>query len=98
MINYKINAGLQVMPHGEHLPLYPIIDEAIRVIQLSGLRYIVTPMETVIEGYYDEVLEVVKKAQEAALAAGAQELVVTLRLHIKKELDVSFEEKTEKFN
>ena len=40
-------------------------------------------METVIEGYYDEVLEVVKKSQEAALAAGAQELVVIIRLHIK---------------
>ena len=34
MIDYKINAGLQVMPHAEHVPLYPIIDEAIRVIQL----------------------------------------------------------------
>lgn len=98
MINHKINAGLQVVPHAKNLQLYPIIDEAIKVIQNSGLRYIVTPMETVIEGYYDEVLEVVKKAQEAALASGAQELVVTLRLHIKKDSDVSFEEKTQKFN
>ncbi|MEQ8476593.1 thiamine-binding protein [Fulvivirga sp.] len=98
MINHKINAGLQVVPHTEHLPIYPIIDEAIKVIQQSGLRYMVTPMETVIEGHYDEVMTVVKRAQEAALAAGAQELVVTLRLHIKKASDVSFEDKTAKFN
>jgi uncharacterized protein (TIGR00106 family) len=98
MIKHKINAGLQVVPHAENLPIYPIIDEAIKVIQESGLRYIVTPLETVIEGHYDEVLEVVKRAQEAALAAGAQELVVSLKFHIKKDTDVSFEQKIAKFS
>ena len=98
MINHIINAGLQVVPHADSLPIYPIIDEAIKVIQDSGLRYVVTPMETVIEGDYDKVMMVVKKAQEAALSAGAQELVVTLRLHIKKDSDVSFEDKTAKFS
>ncbi len=98
MIKHTINAGLQVVPHAEGLEIYSLIDKAIEVIQNSGLRYQVTPMETVIEGSYNEVMEVIKKAQEATLAAGAEELVVSIRLHIKGSVDVSFEEKTKKFN
>ena len=63
-------------------------------IRASGLKYMVTPMETVLEGSYDEIINVFGKAQQVVLDAGASEIIVTIRLHIRKDSDVSFEEKT----
>jgi uncharacterized protein YqgV (UPF0045/DUF77 family) len=47
---------------------YAAVDRAIEVIQASGLKHVVGPSETTIEGEYDEVLAVIKQAQEAVLA------------------------------
>lgn len=93
----KINAAIQIIPKSNDKHIYDIVDEAIAVIQNSGLKYMVTPMETVIEGKYFEVFEVMQKAQEMALSAGADELLVNIKLHIRKNADVTFEEKIEKY-
>lgn len=97
MMENTINAAIQIVPKSKERHIYDIIDEAIAVIQNSGLKYMVTPMETVIEGRYIEVFEVMQKAQEVALSAGADELLVNIKLHIRKEEDVTFEEKIEKY-
>lgn len=94
---HKVNLSLQVIPVNE-ANAYPIIDEAIRVIQASGLRYEVQPFATIIEGTYEEVLAVATAAKEAALAAGASELILNIQVHLKKEKDVFFEDKTTKFD
>ncbi len=93
-----INAAIQVVPHSKDRHPYDIVDEAIRVIQNSGLRYEVTPMDTVVEGPYDEIMDVFKHAQLASIEAGGEELIVNIRLHIKKDVDLSFESKVAKFN
>ena len=93
----KVNLSLQVIPINE-ANAYPIIDEAIRVIQTSGLRYEVQPFATIIEGTYEEVLAVATAAKEAALSVGASELILNIQVHLKKEKDVSFEDKTAKFD
>ncbi|MTI22855.1 MTH1187 family thiamine-binding protein [Fulvivirga sp. RKSG066] len=96
-MDHTINAAVQIVPNTNSTDIYPIIDKAIEVIQQSGLKYEVTPMETVIEGKYDEVMSVIKKAQSASLQAGAKELIVAIKLHVRQSEDVSFEEKTEKY-
>ena len=96
-MNNIIHLAIQIVPLKTSAHPYTAIDKAIEVIGQSGLRYQVGPMETVIEGAYDEVWAVAKKAQEACLDYGADELVVTIKLHIKKNADVSWEEKMEKY-
>jgi uncharacterized protein YqgV (UPF0045/DUF77 family) len=91
-MNHTIHLALQIVPLSSK-PAYPIIDRAIAVIQDSGLPFTVGPMETVIEGDYDRVMQVARAAQLAALDAGADELVVAMKLHIRKEGSVSFGEK-----
>ena len=91
-----INAAIQVIPKTSLKDYYPLIDAAIDVIKDSGLKYIVTPMETVIEGEYSEVLALLERAQRASLEAGAEELIVNIKLHIRNGSDVTFEEKTTK--
>lgn len=92
----KIHLAIQIVPLAHETHPYTIIDKAIEVIAASGLRYEVGPMETVIEGTYDEVMTIAKKAQEACLAAGAAEIVTTIKLHIRKNGDVTWDEKMKK--
>ncbi|HJT72788.1 MAG TPA: thiamine-binding protein [Chitinophaga sp.] len=95
---HKINLALQVLPSVPSEQVYAVVDEAIAVIQASGLKYRVCPFETVIEGTYDECMEVVRKAQEVCFKAGASQLLVYIKMQIKKDEDVSIEDKTGKYD
>jgi len=87
---------LQVVPINEQ-NAYPIIDKAIEVVQNSGVRYKVQPFSTIMEGELSRLIEIVLEAKDAALDAGAEELILKVQIHLKKAESVSFEEKTEKF-
>ena len=91
-----INLSLQVVPINT-TDAYPIIDKAIHVIQGSGVKYEVNAFSTVMEGQLDRLLEIVLQAKDAAFKAGAEELVLNVQLHLKKDKAVSLEEKTVNF-
>jgi len=95
-----IHLAIQIVPlqiqSGQHP--YPIIDKAIDVIDQSGLTYQVCAMETVIQGKYDEIMPVIKKAQEVCIEAGANELIVNIKLHIRKDSDITWSEKMDKYS
>jgi len=95
-MKHQIHFAIQIVPISKEHP-YPIIDKAIEVIQQSGLSYKVGAMETVIQGDYESVMRVAKQAQEACFKAGADEVVVTMKVHAKKNEDVTWEEKLDKF-
>ena len=59
-MNNTVNIALQILPTSKTVHPYSIVDAAIAVIAASGLKYRVTPFETVIEGSYDRIMEVVK--------------------------------------
>ncbi len=90
------NLSLQVIPINEK-NAYPIIDEAIKVIQNSGTRYKVQPFSTIMEGELSRLLEIVLAAKDAAIKAGGNELVLNIQIHLKEDSSVSFEDKTDKF-
>ena len=93
----NINLGIQIVPKSKSKDTYALVDKAIEVIQQSGVKYEVTPFETVMEGPQDTLMEVARKAQEAVLEAGAEEVLVYYRMHIKKDSDATIAEKTGKF-
>jgi len=93
-----VNLALQVLPMGKPKEeAYALVDEAIKVIQASGLKYVVCPFETVIEGEYAEVMKVVEQTQEACFAAGGEDLLVYIKLQRSKSEVVSIEDKTGKY-
>ena len=96
-MNNTVNIALQILPTSKTVHPYSIVDAAIAVIAASGLKYRVTPFETVMEGSYDEIMEVVKKAQEACYAAGADSLMTYLKIQSAK-TDVCIEDKMEKYD
>lgn len=97
-MKYNIHLALQIVPLTTSDRAYPLIDKAIDAIAASGLRYQVGAMETVIEGPYDEAMQAVRLAQQACLEAGVEELVVNIKLHVRKNGDVTFGEKLDKYS
>ncbi|HEX5172217.1 MAG TPA: thiamine-binding protein [Cyclobacteriaceae bacterium] len=99
-MNNDIHLAIQIVPlqieAGQHP--YAIIDKAIDVIDQSGLTYQVCAMETVIQGKYDRIMSVIKEAQQVCFDAGANELIVNIKLHIRKDGDVTWGEKMEKYS
>jgi len=91
-----VNIALQILPSSKTIHPYTLVDKAIEVIAASGLRYKVTPFETVMEGSYDEIMKVVKLAQEACYEAGADSLMTYVKIQTSK-TDVSIEDKMEKY-
>lgn len=93
----QVHVAIQIVPISKEHP-YPIIDKAIEVIQHSGVDYRVGAMETVMQGEYDTLMNIVKNAQAACFEAGADELVVTLKVHAKRDSGVKWEEKLAKYD
>jgi uncharacterized protein (TIGR00106 family) len=94
----KINLAIQVLPQSNSIHPYAIVDKAIEVIQKTGLKYTVCPFETVVEGYYDELMELVKKVHMACYEAGAENMMCYLKIQSRKADDVLIEDKMEKYS
>lgn len=92
-----INLGIQIIPKSKTLDSYALVDKAIEVIQASGVKHVVTPFETVMEGPQEVLMEIALKAQEAVLAAGADEVLVYYRMQIRKNAAVAIEDKIGKY-
>ncbi len=93
----QINLAIQILPFAGGEADYTLIDKAIELIQNSGLKYKVCPFETVVEGTYDKVMDVVKKAQEICYVNGATKMLVYLKIQSQKDTDLFFEDKLEKY-
>ncbi len=90
----KVNLAIQVLPLGiAKAAAYSIIDEAIRIIDVSGLKYKVCPFETVVEGTYSEVIQLIADVQEGCRRAGAEEVLVNMKLQRNFVRDVAIEDK-----
>lgn len=91
----NVNLSLQVVPI-DSTNSYEIIDSAIHSIQNSGVKHEVQPFATIMEGKLEELLKIVLEAKDAALQTGANEMILNIQIHLKKDSDVAFEDKTEK--
>lgn len=76
--NRTVNVAVQVLPLVEDA--FPVVDRAIAVIAASGVTYEVGPMETVMEGPLDRLLEVAKAAHLACFEAGAGQVVTIIKI------------------
>jgi len=92
-----VNIALQILPTSATVHPYNLVDKAIEVIAASGLKYRVTPFETVMEGEYDKIMEIVKQAQQACYDAGADSLMTYIKIQSSKDCDVTIEDKMEKY-
>lgn len=97
MHNYIINASIQIIPVVRDKHPYEWVDEAIKVIQQSGIQYQVGPFATVLEGKYNDVLRVIHDVNEFLLARNCSEWITNVQIQIRSEGDITAVEKTQKF-
>ncbi len=94
-----IAVSFEVLPGGlaAKKDVYEAVDAAIAVVAQSGLRYKVSPMETTVEGEYDDVMALIKQAQEAVLAAGADRVFTFVKIDYNPQ-GSSIDEKLAKYS
>ncbi|HHW01963.1 MAG TPA: thiamine-binding protein [Thermoanaerobacterales bacterium] len=78
-----VNVSLKVLPVVEEEKLYPVVDKVIELIKRSGVKYIVGPSETTMEGEMDELMEIVKKAQDVCIEEGASRVISIIMIDYK---------------
>lgn len=96
-MNPQINMAIQVLPQSKAKHPYDIVDEAIRIIKESGVKYEVCPFETVMEGDYDTLMSVVKKVHEACYLAGAEGMLTYLKIQSSASKAVEIDDKMGKY-
>ena len=89
----KVNLALQVIPLVESAKVFAVVDKAIDYIKSSGIKYYVTPFETVLEGNINELFELVKGVQNLCHQIGAEEIIINIKIHSVKDKDVYINEK-----
>lgn len=92
----KINVSLQVLPRVPDERIYEVVDKVIAYIDSTGVNYEVGPMETTMEGELDELMEIVKKAQEICTKEGATRVLSVVKIDYKPE-GVTMDEKVGKY-
>lgn len=98
MENQHVNLAIQFLPLGiPKSEAYAIVDIAIAVVQQSGLKYEVCPFETVVEGSYAQVMQLLNDMQDACKEAGAEELLINMKLQRNFTRNVAIEDKTGKY-
>lgn len=97
--NATVNLAIQFLPlRYPKDKAYEIVDAAIAVVQNSGLKFVVGPFETTVEGPYEAVFSLLEDMQEAARNAGADELLINMKLHRSFVEDMHITDKTGKYN
>lgn len=92
----EANLSLQVLPLVEEDKVYSMVDEVISIIRESGLKYIVGPMETTVEGDLDALLGLVKRAHEVLAKAGVSRVISVVKIDYKPD-GVTMDEKISKY-
>lgn len=97
MHNYTVNASIQILPIVLDKHPYLWVDEAIAIIQQSNLKYEIGAFDTIIEGKYDEVMQLINSINEYLYSKGCNEWISNIQIQIRSNGDITGDEKTEKF-
>jgi len=91
-----VNVSLQILPRVSDDKLYGVVDKVIEYIDSTGVKYEVGPMETTMEGEFNYLIEIVKKAQEICVKEGASRVLSVVKIDYKPE-GVTMDEKIGKY-
>ncbi|HWI90707.1 MAG TPA: thiamine-binding protein [Flavisolibacter sp.] len=96
MHQHIINASIQLVPIVQDRHPYEWVDEAIEVIKSSGIKCEVGPFATVVEGKYEEIMEVIRQVNEHLQKRNCTEWITSVQIQIRSNGDITANEKTEK--
>lgn len=93
-----VNATIQVVPLTNIETAFPVIDQAIAIIQQSGVKYSVGAFETTLEGEYEEVQGLLRQLEDFCYGQKELQFLIYSKLHVCGGRHITADEKTAKFN
>lgn len=90
------NVSLQVIPVVPEGDVYPVVDRVIEMIKKAGVKHMVGPMETTMEGELDRLLAIVGEAQRVCAEAGAGRILSVVKIDYSVK-GVTMDEKVGKY-
>ncbi|MDW7673526.1 MAG: thiamine-binding protein [Bacillota bacterium] len=90
------NLSLQIIPNVPEDKIYETVDRVIDLIKESGVKYTVGPMETTMEGELDQLLEIVKLAQQVCVDSGVNRICSIIKIDYSAK-GVTIDEKVGKY-
>ena len=73
--------AFQVIPRLQEGNNFEVVDKAIAVVKAANVPYQVGAMETTMKGELNQLLDIVKAAQQACFDAGALEVITNIKIH-----------------
>ncbi|EHM1654452.1 thiamine-binding protein [Salmonella enterica subsp. enterica serovar Saintpaul] len=77
--------AFQVIPRLKTGNNYEVVDKAIDVVKSANVPYQVGAMETTMKGELNQLIDIIKTAQQACFDAGAVEVITNIKIHSKTE-------------
>ncbi|MDO4660056.1 thiamine-binding protein [Streptococcus sp.] len=90
----KASIALQVLPLSQGIDRIVVIDQVIAYLQTQFVTMVVTPLETVFEGEFDELMRILKEELEVA-GQEADNVFANVKINVGEIL--SIDEKLEKY-
>ena len=78
-----ISISLKILPRVSEEQIYPVVDKVIELIQASGVKYLVGPTETTMEGDWDTIFELIKQAHLLCFELGAGRVLSLIQVDMK---------------
>ena len=75
--------AFQVTPRVKEGNNFEVVDKAIEVVKEASVLFQVGAMETTMKGELNQLLDIVKNADEACCDAGAVEVITNIKIHSK---------------
>ncbi len=68
------------------------VTDAVKIIQDKGLNYQVTPTATVIEGEFDELMDVARDIHKHAISNGSDRVITNISIDHRTDKKISMDE------
>ena len=95
---YTTSIAIQVLPDVPDIKnVCAIVDEVIAYIKSTGCHYEVGPFETVVEGDFDTLMQIVKRCTEITVEAGAPSVKVYTKIFYNPSGVLTIDEKIGKY-
>lgn len=78
---FPVYVAFQVIPRLKNGNNYELVDRAIDVVKQANIPYQVSAMETTMKGDLDQLLEIIKTAQQTCIDEGAVEVITNIKIH-----------------
>jgi uncharacterized protein (TIGR00106 family) len=83
-----------IVPLGKNSSIGKDVAKVLKIVDNSGLPYKLNPMGTVVEGTWDDIMDLVKRCHQAVLRNG-ERVVTSIKIDDRKRRRNMIEEKVE---